>query len=474
MKRSSAVLLLASLGLCGAVQAEEKTYPATLAGHAWLPALSLLTPPADAPKDAWVSGKFIGAERNAVPMSRPGNTGASHGNRTTELATPFIGQPLQGLSGFAMERAEDGSIYVLTDNGFGTKANSPDAMLFFHRMAPNFETGSVEVKDTLFLRDPDFKVPFRIAYEGSDARYLTGADFDPESIQLVNGEIWIGEEFGPYLIRASLDGVIRAVYPTELGGKVLKSPDNPSISAVSKVGSDWQVSRSGGFEGMALQPGTGLLWAMLEKPLLGSDGQPQGRDLEVMAFDPAKGEWTGKSFRFPLAEGATAIGDFNFIDQHRALVIERDNGEGDPSLPCKGEAQPDCFPNPAKHKRIVLIDTSRLDDQGRVARLGHIDLMAIADPNHKQRLETLADRDLSSTFTFPFFTIEDVMKVDDKHILVANDNNLPGSTGRQLHAAADNEFILLEVGDFLKVAATGPREFPGAFSFQLHVKGVCP
>jgi hypothetical protein len=37
---------------------------------------------------------------------------------------------------------------------------------------------TVEVKETIFLRDPDFKVPFRIAYEGTDARYLTGADFD--------------------------------------------------------------------------------------------------------------------------------------------------------------------------------------------------------------------------------------------------------------------------------------------------------
>lgn len=189
---------------------------------------------------------------------------------------------------------------------------------------------------------------------------------------------------------------------------------------------------------------------MLEKPLLGSDGQAQGRDLEVMAFDPAAGAWTGKSFRFPLAEGATAIGDFNFIDKNRALVIERDNGEGDPSLVCQGEAQPTCFPNPARHKRVVLIDTSKVDDQGRVARIAHIDLMAIADPERKQRLETLAGRDLNGSFTFPFFTIEDVMKVDDTHILVANDNNLPGSTGRQLNAAADNEFILLEVGDFLK------------------------
>ena len=51
--------------------------------------------------------------------------------------------------------------------------------------------------------------------------------------------------------------------------------------------------------------------------------------------------------------------------------------------------------------------------------------------------------------TFPFFTIEDVMRVDDTHILVGNDNNLPFSSGRQLDAAADNEMMLLSVPELL-------------------------
>ncbi len=124
-----------------------------------------------------------------------------------------------------MNKAEDGSIYTLTDNGFGTKANSPDALLFFHKLMPNFEKGSVEIKQTIFCPNPDKKVPFRIAYEGTPSRYLTGADFDLESIQVLDGEVWIGEEFGPFILRATLDGKIVAVYPTMMGGKVLKGAD---------------------------------------------------------------------------------------------------------------------------------------------------------------------------------------------------------------------------------------------------------
>jgi hypothetical protein len=268
MSFRSYFLSAAAFGLAAPALAEE-SFPATLAGHALIPAASFLAPPADAPKDATVSGKFTGATRMMEPETVMGDTGASHGKRPTGIMLPFRGQPLQGLSGFAMNLAGDGSTYVLTDNGFGSKANSPDAMLFFHRMAPNFETGAVEVKETVFLRDPDFKVPFRIAYEGTDSRYLTGADFDTESIQVLNDEVWIGDEFGPYILRAGLDGVVRDVYPTMMGDTQLKGPDTPGISAVSVMGKDWTVQRSGGYEGMALQPGTNLLWGMLEKPLLG-------------------------------------------------------------------------------------------------------------------------------------------------------------------------------------------------------------
>ncbi len=445
-----ALLASAALTLLANTASADQLFPSRLVGHAFLPAMTMIAPPADAPRDAWISGKFTGKTRNENPMSVMGDTGAAYGNHPTGVSLPFLGQPVQGMSGFAMNRAEDGSVFTLTDNGFGSKVNSPDALLFFHRMKPDFETGKVARLESIFLKDPDRKVPFRIAYEGTDSRYLTGADFDPESIQYLDGEIWIGEEFGPYIIRAALDGRVIAVYPTLLDGTQIKGPDTPGVVVPAAAGKDFRVQRSGGYEGMGLQPGTDLLWAMLEKPLLGEDGKPEGSFLRVMTFDTTKADWTGKSFRFRLAEGATAIGDFNFIDGNRALIIERDNGEGDPSLACAGEDKSACYPAPAKVKNVVLVDTSKIDAEGYLHRIGHIDLMDIQDPNEKAILPTQAKRDLGGKLTFPFFTIEDVMRVDDEHILVANDNNLPFSGGREIGKAAHNEFILLNVADFLK------------------------
>lgn len=448
-----AAALLASTLLAAAPASADQAFRGVLAGHAALPALSLLAPPADAPADAWVSGKFAGPGNLRVerPMSVAGNTGPAHGNRATGLSFPFIGQPLQGFSGFAMTRAADGSFWSLTDNGFGNKRNSTDALLFFHRLMPNWQQGGVEVRQTVFLRDPDRIVPFRIVNEGTAERYLTGGDFDPESIQVVGDTVWIGEEFGPYLIRATLDGRVTGIWQTELDGQVLRSPDHPALSVPAAAGRDWRVPRSGGYEGMAVTPDGSRLWAMLEKPILNAEGQAEGRFLRVLEFDTEAGRWTGRSLRYALAEGATAIGDFNMIDSTRALVIERDDGEGDPSLACAAPNQPrlDCFPNPARFKRVTLIDFAQADASGVVRKLGHIDLMNIEDPEGLGRIETAANPPLRGRYTVPFFTIENVVRVDGEHIMVAVDNNLPFSSGRRLDRAADNEFFLIRAPELL-------------------------
>ena len=56
----------------------------------------------------------------------------------------------------------------------------------------------------------------------------------------------------------------------------------------------------------------------------------------------------------------------------------------------------------------------------------------------------------TSALAFPFFTIENVDQVDATHIIVGNDNNLPFSSSRDPNKADDNEFVLLDVADFLK------------------------
>jgi hypothetical protein len=444
---SATSLLLALPGFA------QTKYPATLASHAILPAMTMVSPPGDAPKELQISGRYAGppGQRVDTPESVPAMSALSDKTapRPTGLSLPLKGQPVQGMSG--IQNMKDGTFLAATDNGFGSKANSPDAMLMFHILKPDWKTGVVERVSTTFLHDPDRRVPFRIVNENTPKRYLTGGDFDIESVQPVGDTLWFGDEFGPFLIKTDRSGKVLQIFETKVDGKLVRSPDHPSLVMPAVPGPlKFEVRRSKGFEGMAASPDGGSLYPMLEGPLLTESGEMESKDgkryLRILEFDAAKGEYTGKGFKYALEAAANSIGDFNLIDASTGLIIERDDTEGDAAQACTdGVLKSDCFNVPAKFKRIYKIDTAQADADGFVKKIGYIDLMDIQDPDKVSRQ---GGRD--GKFTFPFFTIESVDLVNADHIVVGNDNNLPFSSGRALDKADDNELILLKVTDLLK------------------------
>jgi len=457
--------LLTTVAILALGQARaDQLFEARVAGHAILPAATFVAPPADAPPGFATSGRFTGPgnTRNEARGSVMGNVGAAYGNRETGIALPFAGQPVQGFSGIRPAgngTPGDGSYWVTADNGFGNRRNSPDALLMIHRVRPDFAAGTIAIERTIFLSDPERRVPFHIVTDPSPTRYLTGADFDTESLQVgPDGSFWLGDEFGPFIIHADAQGRILRVFETMLDGQPIRSPDNPAfqVPATPSAGVPFRARRSGGYEGMAMTPDGQTLWGLLEQPLFAATGdQPEGAFLRLIEFSTARGEFTGRSLRYRLEPGATAIGDFNMIDARRALVIERDNGEGDPALACAAgvastPAAP-CFANPARFKRVYLIDLGDADAEGYVRKIGHIDLMAMTDPDGLVRDRGAIATDApAGRFTFPFFTIENVAMVDANHIILGNDNNLPFSAGRQAHRADNNELVLLRVPELLR------------------------
>ncbi|WP_180125158.1 esterase-like activity of phytase family protein [Rhodoferax sp. BLA1] len=425
----------------------QQAYPATLAGHAVLPAASFVSAPKDAPADLQTSGKFTTGTR----VDKLASVEGLSAGRPTDISLPFKGQPLQGHSG--IKHMPDGSFWVLTDNGAGSKANSPDFALYLNHYKVDFKTGQFKRLDTIFLHDPDKKVPFRIVHEGSKARYLTGSDFDTESFQFAGGALWIGDELGPFLIKADLKGKVLAVFETQVDGKVVRSPDHPAITTPGAPNQEakFQVRRSKGFEGMAASKDGSKLYALLEGALWDDATKaPEVLDgkqyLRVLEFDVKSEQWTGRHWKYMLEANHHAIGDFNMVNDSTGLIIERDNGEGTADKACpEGQKRKDCFHDLAKFKRVYKIELSETNVGGPLRKIGYIDLMAIADP-HKLARKPLND----GVLTFPFFTIENVDVVDATHIVVGNDNNLPFSSSREPNKADDNELVLLEVGEFLR------------------------
>jgi hypothetical protein len=444
-----AVSMAAMVAMTIAARADDQRFEATLEGHAILPAATLIVPPADAPASLKVSGKYTTPDRLRVDAI--GTVPGKDGVRNTGLSLPFDGQPVQGFSG--IKAVGDGTYWSLSDNGFGNMLNSVDAALMIHHIRFDWAAGTVERIETIFLSDPDKKVPYPIVNEASEARYLTGADFDIESIQPVADGFWVGDEFGPFLVKVDLTGKVVTIVETLVDGKPIKSPDHPTLTIQANPSLTtpvFDVKRSGGYEGLAQAKDGSKLYGLLEGALFKDPATMEtvdgNRVLRIVEFDMAGGKWTGRSWLYRLEDGGDAIGDFNMIDATTALVIERDQGAGSVSKACADPKAPapDCFATPAKFKRIYKIEMTGANAGGPVRKIGYIDLLDIDDPNNVKR-----QGGGDGFYDMPFNTIENVDVVDATHIVVGDDNNLPFSAGRALDKADDNEFVLLEVGDFL-------------------------
>ena len=340
-----------------------------------------------------------------VPASEPSGA-ALAGTPSNGIVPPFADQPVQGFSGVV--RNGDGTFEVLSDNGYGNKANSADFVLRIHKIGPDFRTGAVDVLGGINLTDPNGKVPFPLTRPD---RVLTGADFDVESITRVpDGSYWLGDEFGPYLLHFDRAGRLLAP-PVPLPG--VFAPENPA--GTPNIGS------SKGFEGMAQSPDGKLLYPLLEGTVAGD----QPGTLRVDEFDIAKNSYTGRRWMYKLDSPNLAIGDMITVDRNRFLVIERDGGQG----------------ADAKVKKIYLADKRDRDHDGFLDKTLVADLLDIANPR--------GVGGFSDPFRFPFTTIEDVVILDDNTLGVLNDNNFPFSSGRTAGKADNNEFITIKLADRL-------------------------
>lgn len=405
--------MLGSLCLCSVLFAANE-YEANLAGHIVIPAENFINAPKDAPEFLQSTGKFLRTTRNE-------NLGTFNVNYTEEemsnaFRIPFKKQALQGHSGIKF--INDKNFWLLNDNGLGTKKNSSDSMTFIHHYEFDFKKGSYKHLKTIFFNDKNKKFPYLINLESTKSRYLTGADIDPESFQIIDKSFWVGDEFGPYL--------------------QLSNPDIQENKA--------NIKRSKGFEAMASSKDKTKLYPMLEYAVFenGKYENKGGKNfLRILEFDLKNRKFTANTYTYTLESNAHSIGDFNMIDEKYGLIIERDDTEGTMDKACKNQETKSCFKNPAKFKRIYKV---KLDDKKGVAqKIAYIDLMNINDINK------IAKKPLvNNKFVFPFFTIENVDIVDEKHIVVANDNNFPFSASREPFVPDDNEVILLEVEEFLK------------------------
>lgn len=402
--------LLCAATVCGAVCRPASAQ--TLEGFAKLPADTFAPGP--------TSGQFILPTNGRVP--------------------PFEAkQPVQGVSSVLPGR--NGDYWVMPDNGFGAKENSPDFLLRVYRIDPHFKTafggpGTIDLKTSITLHDPDHRITFPIVADGvtypdstipvdpaiRSRRLLTGGDFDVESFRVgLDGTLWFGDEFGPFLLHTNQHGRVLEA-PVPLPG--VKSPQNPFLA-----GGTPNLARSKGFEGMAVSCSARLLYPMLEGPLA---SDPDAQRLNIYEFDTKTRHYTGKKWFYRMEAAGNSIGDLTRVGERTFLVIERDNNEGAAAL----------------FKKIFLVDFDERDSAGFLVKQEVADLLNIKDPQHLGGPGAL--------FRFPFQTIEAVTPIDRHRLGVLNDNNYPFSAGRVPGTPDPDEFIIIRLDKPLP--ALGCRE----------------
>ena len=345
--------------------------------------------------------------------------GASHG-----VTPPFPGQPIPGFS--AILDVGDGTFRAMPDNGYGAKANSSDFLLRLYRIRPEFRTahggpGTVTVVGFAQLRDPDHKIHFPLARPD---RLLTGADLDLESVRAIrNGDLWFGDEFGPFLLHTDSTGkVLEAPFPLP----DVASPQNPFLSSPDA----WTLAASRGFEGMALGHGGGTLLPILEGRRR-DDSDPRRR--VIYEFDLGLRAYTRRtwSYRVDAAFPDALIGDLTALDDHRLLLIERDDLQG----------------AEARQKKIYLVDLRRVDSGGFLEKRLVLDLLNIPDPDGISRPPRPGEFGVGDPFAFPLQSVESLAILGPDLLLVANDNNYPSSDGRWIvrDRPDDTELIIVRV-----------------------------
>jgi glycerophosphoryl diester phosphodiesterase len=186
-----------------------------------------------------------------------------------------------------------------------------------------------------------------------------------------------------------------------------------------------RAKTSGGFEGMAINPGGDKLYPLLEVPLAGDDG----KTLLIHEFDLKSKRFTGVQYRYPLEAEGNHIGEFILNSADHGLVIERDNSQGDLN----------------GFKRIYEVSPGAAGAPMN-KRLA-VDLLKLSDPAPISLPGLAGDVGLGKNFAFPFVTIESVVTLGPNQIGVLNDNNYPFSIGRHVGSGRpdDSEFIIINL-----------------------------
>ncbi len=253
----------------------------------------------------------------------------------------------------------DDVYYALPDRGPGdgsARYHCRWQMIELKPPAGTHSTGSARVVATTLLTATDGKplIGVSTAFDphGADGNHR----FDPEGLRLgPSGSVFISDEYGPY------------IYEFDSTGHQVRALDVPARYSIAHPAATKEAEIEGnqsgrvsnaGFESLAITPNGKRLYALIQAPLLqdsqrSKKGKMKGLNCRLLEIDLASG--TTRELLYPLDAEANKTSEMLALDDHRFLVIERDNQPG----------------QNAGFKRIMKIDIAGASDISGIESLPH-------------------------------------------------------------------------------------------------------
>lgn len=290
------------------------------------------------------------------PFTNLPDLGVTEGGQTIKLG---------GLSGLWFEGVDgDTGLYhfvTLPDrgpNGAPTDVDGdgeeerpfalPDYQARVMRFALNPTSGEITLLEEIFLTRPDGTTPITglpnipgvdeepVDLLGNALPYdELGADMEG-IVVAPNGDFWMVDEYRPAIYHFNPEGVLIARYVPE-GTAALATPPQPAGTYGSEtLPAPYATRRSNrGFEAMALDTDSGILYAFIQTPLANPNRAASDNSdvIRVLGIDPTNG--TPVAEYVYLLEGSDyrsdkvdKIGDAVYAGGGKFFVVERDSALG--------------------------------------------------------------------------------------------------------------------------------------------------
>jgi hypothetical protein len=241
---------------------------------------------------------------------------------------------LRGI-GSGLSKGPDGQIWAIGDRGpnlkvklaverYGLKHLADRSFPSGAKLMPCLDIGPaislLEVKDdrveivrTIELRDAEGRPLTGLPVPGSDhcqvepaidlngdrlQSSLSGADTEG-IVALADGSFWVGDEYGPSLLRVGADGKVFARWVPSGSEAAFEGAPYPVVGALPAIAAKRQINR--GFEALGISPDQSVLYLAFQSPLAHPDeaAHRDGRWCRLWKLDAGTGGLVAE-FAYPL------------------------------------------------------------------------------------------------------------------------------------------------------------------------------